>query len=71
MASPTLIRDAAKQRRKVERLRDQQREATERLGEILVAIRDDDDPDVTLAAAARAMGVSKQTVNSMLAKASR
>lgn len=69
--APNLIRDAAKQRRKVERLRDQQREATDRLGEILVAIRDDDDPDVTLAAAARAMGVSKQTVNSMLAKASR
>lgn len=70
-AGATLIREAVKQRRKVERLRDQHRDATDRLGEILVEIRDDDDPEVTLAAAARAMGISKQTVNSLIAKASR
>ena len=69
--TPPLIREAAKQRRKVERLRDQHRDATDRLGQILVEIRDDDDPDVTLSAAARAMGISKQTVNSLIAKATR
>lgn len=68
---PTVLREVVKQRRKVERLRDQHRAETDRLGEMLVAIRDEADPEVTLAAAARAMGISKQTVNSLIAKASR
>ena len=65
------LRDVAKQRRRIERLREQEREATDRLSEMLVEVRDSDDPDVTLTAAARAMGISKQTVNSLLARAGR
>ena len=64
-----LLSAVVKQRRKVERLRDQHRDATMELGKLLVEVRDADDPDVTLTAAARAMGISKQTVGSMIAKA--
>lgn len=66
---PPLIKEAAKQRRKVVRLRDEHQQATDDLARILLDIRDSDDPDTTLSAAAREMGISKQAVNSLLAKA--
>lgn len=70
-ARPSLLTDVVRQRRKVERLRDQHRDATLRLAEMLVEVRDADDPDLTLIAAARAMGISKQNVQSIIGKLDR
>ncbi|MFN2346094.1 MAG: hypothetical protein ABR616_10310 [Dermatophilaceae bacterium] len=63
-----LLRSIVRQRTKVEKLRAKAKTENDVLARMLLAARDDDHPDVNLAAAARAMGVSKQTVNSLLAK---
>lgn len=71
MEQPALIHRAARQRQKVETLREQQHQAALNLARTLQWIRASDEPGVTLTAAAEAMGVSKQTVNSLLNKATR
>lgn len=64
-----LIREVGRQRRKVDRLRDTLADENRRLGSMLQQVRADSSPDATLVAAAAEMGVTKQTVNYMLAQA--